>query len=458
MRLTRTQPVIAMRAGVALSIMAGGLLIGCRAPNVPVLNRQPLVIMYDSAEESELRSGKPFRFGLDGMDRYVDTLAEPVAVTSWQHDKCVWDVFVATNRAVLESPDDPLAANRVLAEVHYGRCEVTLPRNDIGLKMEQEEARRKSPELASTSVSMPTSVSASSTVTATIKESVGSVVARQLEESSFLIGVSDQVQRSRQKDLLVFVHGFNVSFDSAVTRTAELALKIPFNGAIVTYCWPTQGGALKYNDDEPINKASVEPFTQFLTTLRDGVPKETRIHILVHSMGNRIVMESLNKLPQTMDQKPFSHVVLCAPDVGRSDFIQWAPGVVAQSDRVTLYVNASDSALIVSKGLHAEKRAGDAIIPLVADGIETIDCSRIDQSLMGHSYYVDNRDVTTDLFMLLKENRPPSQRSFLEQKKSSDGNYWQFARHAPTIMCTWHFDEKLKVEEASLNSNNQPRR
>ena len=444
MRLTQTQPVIAVRAGVALSLLLCGLLPGCRAPNVPVLTRQPLVIMYDSAEEAELRSGKPFRFGLDGMDRYVDTLAEPIAVTAWQHDKCVWDVFVATNRAVFESPEDPTAANRVLEEVHYGRCEVTLPRNDVGLKMEQEDAHRKSALLESTAVSMPASESTSSMDSSA--KGVSSMLARSLDESSFLNGVSDQIDRSRQKDLLVFVHGFNISFDSAVTRTAELALKIPFNGAIVTYCWPTQGGALKYSDDEPINKASVEPFTQFLTTLRDGVPKETRIHILVHSMGNRIVMESLNTLPEPVDQKPFSHVVLCAPDVGRSDFIQWAPGVVAQSDRVTLYVNASDSALIVSKGLHAEKRAGDAVVPLVVNGIETIDCSRIDQSLMGHSYYVDNRDVTTDLFMLLKENLPPSQRSFLERKKSSDGDYWQFAGHAPTIMCTWHFDEKISSQ------------
>ena len=444
MRLTRTQPKTALRAVAVLLVLFFGLLSGCRTPNMPVLNRQPLVIMYDSAEESELRSGKPFRFGLDGMDRYVDTLAEPVAVTAWQHDKCVWDVFVATNRAVFESPDDPLAANRILKEVHYGRCEVTLPRNDVGLKMEQEEAHRKSALLESTSVSMSATESTPSSDSSS--KAVSSMLARSLDESSFLSGVSNQVDRSRQKDLLVFVHGFNVSFDSAVTRTAELALKIPFNGAIVTYCWPTQGGALKYNDDEPINKASVEPFTQFLSTLRDGVPKETRIHILVHSMGNRIVMESLNALPEPVDQKPFSHVVLCAPDVGRSDFLQWAPGVVSQSDRVTLYGNSSDSALIVSKGIHAEKRAGDAVIPLVVEGIETIDCSRIDQSLMGHSYYVDNRDVTTDLFMLLKENRPPSQRSFLERKKSSDGDYWQFAGHAPTIMCTWHFDEKISAE------------
>ena len=73
----------------------------------------------------------------------------------------------------------------------------------------------------------------------------------------------------------------------------ELALNIPFNGAIVSYCWPSQGGVLNYNVDEPINQASVAPsFTEFLTALREGVPN-ARIHILVHSMGNRIVMNSV---------------------------------------------------------------------------------------------------------------------------------------------------------------------
>lgn len=406
--------------------------IGCRVPDPPVLKRQPLVILYDTANEPDLRSGKPRRFGLDGAERYVETLAEPVAITEWRDDRCTWEVFVATNRGHLASPDDPTAVNRALDYVDYGRCEVTLPRNDVGLRMENE-ARKKKSSAGSSDV---TTVSAS-----TGAQSVATVEAARLPESEFLAGVSDQVRRSRQQDLLVFVHGFNVTFDAAVTNAAELALKIPFNGAIVTYCWPTKGGVFNYSQDEPINKASVAPFTQFLIALREGVPAETRIHILVHSMGNRIVMESLCNLPEPQGNKPFSHVVLCAPDVGRKDFLNWAPGVVTQCQRVTLYANASDTALIASKGLHSEKRAGDAHGPLIAKGIDTIDCSRIDLSLMGHSYFCNNTDVTTDLFMLLKEDHPPSKRSFLEKKKATDGAYWQFSQHAPTIMCTWHFDE-----------------
>lgn len=429
---------------IAMMTIAISLLYGCRKPRLPVFDREPLVIMYDSADEPELRSGKPLRFGLDGVDRYIDTLAEPVAVSEWSADHCKWNIFVATNRGCLESPDDPEAANRVLSEVHYGRCDVMLPRNDIGLRMEEKlRDSNDAPELPDIGEASFASHDVSAAISSSSVKPNGEVETTRVSEAEFLEGVSEQVVRSRQKDLLVFVHGFNVSFEAAVARTAQVAMKIPFNGAVVSYCWPTQCGIFNYNDDEPINKASVAPFTQFLTTLRNGVASETRIHIVVHSMGNRIVMESLNQLPTLQSRKPFGHIVLCAPDVGHRDFLAWAPGVVAQSERVTLYANSGDSALIVSKGLHAEKRAGDAEVPLIVPGVETIDCSRIEDSLAGHSYYGDNRDVTTDLFMLLKEDLPPSKRFFLKEQEFRGSTYWQFSRHAPKIMCTWHFEEQL---------------
>lgn len=83
---------------VATLLLIAVRLVGCRVPDAPVFKREPLVIMYDSAKEAELRSGKPLRFGLDGMVRYVETLAEPVAITEWSADHCKWEVFVATNR------------------------------------------------------------------------------------------------------------------------------------------------------------------------------------------------------------------------------------------------------------------------------------------------------------------------------------------------------------------------
>ena len=422
---------ILFRMQIGLAFLA----IGCRPPQMPVLQNDRNVIQYDTAYEEQLRSGKPLRFGLDGMQRYVDTLAEPVAISEWSADHCQWEVFVATNRGCFESTDDPLASNRVLSQAQYGRCDVRLPRNDIGLRMYEEANRQQANgELATYSSDQKKSPRKSSARQPIQKE----VKASQLSKAAFLDGVSQQVQQSRQKDILVFVHGFNVSFEEAIAGTAELALNIPFNGSVVSYCWPSQGGVMNYSVDEPINQASVAPFTEFVETLQQGIPN-ARIHIVVHSMGNRIVMQSLSHMHSAGTSKKFGHIVLCAPDVGVEDFLNWAPGVVTVSEHVTLYANASDQALIASKGLHAESRAGDALSPLVVPGIETIDCSRIDSSLLGHSYFCENDDVTSDLFLLVKENLSPNQRPHLTKLRTANGHYWQFADHAPNVMCTWNF-------------------
>jgi len=411
------------------------LVAGCRVPDPPIVKDKSQGIVYDTNMEAEIKSGKAPVLVKTALAHYVETLSEPVAITRWSDESCQWNVFVATNRGRFSTNDDPQGENRVLNVPKYGLCEVTIPSRRRGTEPRTESNAKGAGLSFSSSAS---SKSADSGPLATVE-------ATQLTEADFLEGVCGQVQRSRQHDLLVFVHGFNVSFDAAIARTAQLALDIPFNGAVVSYCWPSQCGVFNYQDDEPINKASVLPFTKFIKTLRTGVPDDTRIHIVVHSMGNRIVMESLNRLPKPRmavgASKPFANVVLCAPDVGHSDFIQWAPGVVAQSERVSLYCNASDTALIASKSLHSEKRAGDAWGQLVVDGIETIDCSRIDLSFMGHSYYGSNNDVLTDLFMLIKEDRPAAKRSHLAKKKSAAGTHWQFANSAGTILCTWHFDE-----------------
>ncbi len=418
---------------LALLLVVSVACPACRVPDPPVLKDKSRGLVYDTAMEQKIRSGDAPKIVTAAFSRYVDTLAEPVAITNWSSSTCQWQVFVATNRDRFSAISDSIAENRVLESVAYGQSEVILPRQQRG----------KDPKLASSRKPMFGFAKRDSTE----EDQVAQAKSQLLSESEFLAGVNNQLERSRQKDLLVFVHGFNVNFDAAVIRTAQIALDMPFNGALVAYCWPSQGGVFNYDDDEPINKASVAPFTEFLTALRAGVPAETRINVVVHSMGNRIVMEALSNLteyqrPDTNDRKPFANVVLCAPDVGHGDFHIWAPGVVRQAERVTLYANSGDTALIASKGLHAEHRAGDSEKLAIADGIETVDCSRIDFTFMGHSYYGSNTDVLSDLFMLLKEDLPAARRPHLAKLASDDGRpYYQFAESAPAILCTWHFDE-----------------
>ncbi|MBS0203519.1 MAG: alpha/beta hydrolase [Planctomycetes bacterium] len=414
-------------------------LTGCRVPDPPVLKDKSRGVVYDTAMEAEIRGGQAPAIVTTACSRYVDTLSEPVSITGWTDSTCRWEVFVATNRGRLDPDGDSIEGEgKVIDRPHYGRAEVLLPRQKRGAEPKLAAGRKPLGLLPVSGKKTPSD------------DPVATAKSVSLPVSEFLEGIHEQLNRSRQQDLLVFVHGFNVSFDSAVIRTAQIALDMPFNGAVVAYCWPSQGGVFKYSTDEPINKQSVVPFVEFLTTLRSGVPAETRINIVVHSMGNRIVMEALHELAEKAGQakrvgdtrKPFANVVLCAPDVGQADFQKWAPGVVAQAERVTLYANSSDTALIASKQLHNERRAGDAWNPETAPGIETIDCSRIDLTFMGHSYYGSNTDVLSDLFMLLKEDLPAAKRPHLTKLPTrSGGSLFEFSSSAPALLVTWHFDD-----------------
>src|SRR5436190_7891811 len=238
---------------VVLAVVAG-----CRGTRAPVLDRTAAGIVYDTAHEADLRNGKAPALVSQAWGRYVDTLAEPAAIVDWQDGVSTWEVFFATNRErSLGSSDERVEfANGIRKDPHFGRAEVTLPRRGRGVDPARAPSINRAMPISFTKPKSPDEVVRFSSV--------------QLQErEAFLGGVNAQLERSRQKDLLVFVHGFNVDFDSAVIRAAQVALDVPFNGAIVAYAWPSQGGVQNYSSDEPINRASVEPFTEFLLALLD---------------------------------------------------------------------------------------------------------------------------------------------------------------------------------------------
>jgi esterase/lipase superfamily enzyme len=409
------------------------VVLGCRGTRPPVIDHRAVGIIYDTANEEKLKSGKAPVLIQQTWGEYVDTLAEPAAIVGWRDGVSTWEIFFATNRGNLGPSSEARArfGNEVRTTPLYGRAEVTLPRRGRGV--DPATSVKKNPLIPAAFSRQP--------------EADEVVQFRDVgvqEPTQFLDGVNAQLARSRQKDLLIFVHGFNVDFDSSIIRAAQVALDVPFNGAVVAYAWPSQGGVKNYEADEPINATSVAPFAEFLQTLLDGVPPETRVSIMVHSMGNRIVMQGINRLTP---ESRLAHVVLCAPDVGLRDFREWSPGVVERSERVTLYASENDSALIMSKNVHVEQRAGDAHPPVICEGVETIDCSTIDYAtLLGHSYYGANGQVLGDLFLLLKEGRPADRRPHLTAENGDGGRFWVFSGNAPNILVTWHFDE---ADEAS---------
>ena len=83
--------------------------------------------------------------------------------------------------------------------------------------------------------------------------------------------------------------------------------------------------------------------------------------------------------------------------------------------------------LTASQQFHKYSRAGESGKNLlVLPGIDTIDATKVDTGLLGHSYYADNRSILADLFNLFRYDLPPQSRFGLEQEKWNQLFYWVF--------------------------------
>ncbi|NUQ65230.1 MAG: alpha/beta hydrolase [Pirellulales bacterium] len=248
-------------------------------------------------------------------------------------------------------------------------------------------------------------------------------------EPQFYARLSDRIQESPKNEALVFVHGFNVTFEAAARRTAQLAYDLKFQGAPIFFSWPSQGGLLQYTVDETNVIWAVPHLKEFLLGIVQK-SKARSVHLVAHSMGNRALTAALQTIAYEFKDSPpmFNQVVLTAPDIDADVFRRdIAPAIVKTAGRVTLYASSNDEALVLSKQIHGYPRAGDSgegllIIP----GVDTIDVSTIDTSLIGHSYYGSNSTVLEDLLDLLHESKPPDQRPWLHPMQLGRLMYWVF--------------------------------
>jgi len=116
------------------------------------------------------------------------------------------------------------------------------------------------------------------------------------DENAFYTGLRQELgQPDVSQDLFVFVHGFNVTFDDAAYRTAQIAYDLGFKGVPVFFSWPSQGSVHEYTYDEANVEWSSRHLRDFLRQLADKSGAK-RIHLVAHSMGNRaltLAMEGL---------------------------------------------------------------------------------------------------------------------------------------------------------------------
>ncbi len=239
---------------------------------------------------------------------------------------------------------------------------------------------------------------------------------------------TDLKRAAKSGAAFVFVHGYNVSFEDAARRTAQIAFDLQFRGAPMMFSWPSRAKAAGYPADEATIDWTIPHLRDFLQAAGSQGGIKT-LHVIAHSMGNRAVARALRDLGVARPGIQFNQVLLAAPDIDRGEFLQIANQIRSVSNRVTLYASSQDRALAASRIVHQYPRAGESgdNIVIVPD-IDTIDASNVDTDFLAHSYFCQDWKLLGDIFRLVRKSDPPSERYGLEEVASARGVYWSFRK------------------------------
>lgn len=240
----------------------------------------------------------------------------------------------------------------------------------------------------------------------------------------------DELAASESDSAFVFVHGFNVPFNEAAQRTAQMAYDMNFSGVPILYSWPSRGSLLSYIADTAVVNLSGRRLTLFL---EDVVRKSgaKRIHLIAHSMGNRALTDALElyALRHEGEAPAFDQVLFTAPDLDAGLFAEMAKTIKSTAQRMTLYASNKDWALAVSRKLHGDAaRAGQGGNRIIhADIFDSVDMTSIGDDMLAHSYYANNPSALTDILSLFWRDAPPQDRCGMVRAEGEFGNYWQYS-------------------------------
>jgi len=198
---------------------------------------------------------------------------------------------------------------------------------------------------------------------------------------------------------LVYLHGFNVGFNAAAIRAAQLGKDLGVPGATAFFSWPSRDSVFHYTADEATIDASESAITTFLVDFaaKSGADK---MHVIAHSMGNRGLLRALQRIAanaEIRDTMRFGQIFLAAPDVDQDLFLDLAWLCGRHAERTTLYSSHRDQAVHASYWKHAAPRAGYFLPYTLVDGVDTISVPDFDVDLLGHSYYAQARALLDDI-------------------------------------------------------------
>ena len=240
--------------------------------------------------------------------------------------------------------------------------------------------------------------------------------------------------RGRSCDALVYVHGFANSFESSISRAAQLHELYEIDHqdrskhpVVFAFSWPSNGQTFppwEYFSDRDDAEASgtamaraVLRFSDYMRRTDD--PCAQRIHLVAHSMGNWALRYAVQKLKLHAKERSleplFDNALLMAADED-DDALEKEhklKPLLELARRIHVYHSNDDKALVISDTtkFNPDRLGYDG--PRSFSGMSTrvvaIDCEAVDDTEflhVNHQYYRRRPEVIADVKQVLTGVRP----------------------------------------------------
>jgi esterase/lipase superfamily enzyme len=241
----------------------------------------------------------------------------------------------------------------------------------------------------------------------------------------FISAVKSVQDKRSDKRVIVFVHGYNCSFEKAMKIGSKLSYGTTL--PVIVYSWPSQNHILAYSADECNAEWSALDFEHILNLLSQKFGTEN-LTLISHSMGCRIIVWALNPYSNTLatqaaNPERLQHIFFSCPDIDKDTFAKYYSRIANASKDTKIFVSSKDMRLAISQALHGSSRLGRPVrhsheVPLIP-GIETVDFSALDHGI-GHYipytliFQTLNHEVAQDGIQLIRKTNKDVSRSWTQ--------------------------------------------
>ncbi|NSZ66945.1 alpha/beta hydrolase [Agrobacterium tumefaciens] len=185
---------------------------------------------------------------------------------------------------------------------------------------------------------------------------------------------------------LVFVHGFNNTYEDSVFRLAQIVHDSGMKATPILFTWPSRASLFGYEYDKESTNYSRTALEQALRILAHD-PQIKDITVLAHSMGTWLAMESLRQMGirDGRVEPKIHNVILASPDIDIDVFAKQFVEMGAPKPKFTIFVSQDDRALAASSFITGRVSRLGAINPtaepyrskLENAGITAIDLTKV---------------------------------------------------------------------------------